>query len=294
MNLLFASDGSDDARNAERFCLEFLKPADHRAMLTTVIETNPWMAALESHLELGPPVTAECEVLARDFLEAERQAFDVAGWTVETSQREGHVVPQLGEQAQASNADLIIAGAHGHTRFMEFLLGGVSDKLVKHARTSVMIVRTPTPRPPKPEGELFRVLLAYDGSDNIDRSIEILQKLKLRKPLHVTIVRVLELVEAFNLDAIQHSSTDWNEDIEEARESLKTTAWRLKGIADEVHTELHEGGDVSNEILKAADELQPDLIMIGHRGRSAIQTFLLGSVAYRVASHAKGSVLIVK
>ncbi len=53
-------------------------------------------------------------------------------------------------------------------------------------------------------------------------------------------------------------------------------------------------GDVAEEILKAAETLDANIIILGHRGVSKIGPFALGSVAERVAQGARRKVLIVK
>ena len=44
--------------------------------------------------------------------------------------------------------------------------------------------------------------------------------------------------------------------------------------------------------MKAAEEHNPDIIALGSRGLTAIESFLMGSVAERVARYANCSVLI--
>ncbi len=53
-------------------------------------------------------------------------------------------------------------------------------------------------------------------------------------------------------------------------------------------------GDAAHEILVRAKEGDFDLIVVGHRGLSAVKAFLIGSVSSRLASHAHCSVLVVK
>ncbi|MBL7039404.1 MAG: universal stress protein [Pirellulaceae bacterium] len=55
-----------------------------------------------------------------------------------------------------------------------------------------------------------------------------------------------------------------------------------------------DGPDASRQILEAAREFDVDLIVVGHKGKSAIKRFLLGSVANRVTHHADRSVLVVR
>ena len=57
-------------------------------------------------------------------------------------------------------------------------------------------------------------------------------------------------------------------------------------------TPLVVRGGAAESILAAAKEHRPDIITLGSRGLSGIESFLLGSVAERVARYANCSVLI--
>ena len=56
---------------------------------------------------------------------------------------------------------------------------------------------------------------------------------------------------------------------------------------------LREGTDIHAEILEAADQLKPDLIVMGTHGRSGVQHVMLGSVAEKVLHRARCPVLTV-
>ena len=53
-------------------------------------------------------------------------------------------------------------------------------------------------------------------------------------------------------------------------------------------------GDPAAEIVRVAKEGDFDLIVVGHRGLSPVEAFLLGSVSSRVVTHAPCSVLVVR
>ena len=53
-------------------------------------------------------------------------------------------------------------------------------------------------------------------------------------------------------------------------------------------------GNISNQILRAAEESQADLIVMGSHGRVTIKDFVLGSEAERVVKKATCAVLVVK
>jgi nucleotide-binding universal stress UspA family protein len=56
---------------------------------------------------------------------------------------------------------------------------------------------------------------------------------------------------------------------------------------------LREGTDIHAEILEAADQMKPDLIVMGTHGRSGVQHLMLGSVAEKVLHKARYPVLTV-
>ncbi len=56
---------------------------------------------------------------------------------------------------------------------------------------------------------------------------------------------------------------------------------------------LREGVDIHAEILEAADQMKPDLIVMGTHGRSGFQHLMLGSVAEKVLHKARCPVLTV-
>ena len=71
----------------------------------------------------------------------------------------------------------------------------------------------------------------------------------------------------------------------------------LRRQAQERTVELHADvlvGHPADQILKWASQHGVDLIVVGHRGRSAIAEWVSGSTSRRVVAHAKGPVLVVR
>jgi nucleotide-binding universal stress UspA family protein len=64
-----------------------------------------------------------------------------------------------------------------------------------------------------------------------------------------------------------------------------------EGIAVETHA---RDGDPAEAILEVAQEQQADLIVVGNRGLTGIERFLLGSVSSKLSHHAPCSVMIVR
>ncbi|HLV20975.1 MAG TPA: universal stress protein [Polyangiaceae bacterium] len=63
--------------------------------------------------------------------------------------------------------------------------------------------------------------------------------------------------------------------------------------ADKVHYYVRVGTP-STEVIRLADELSADLIVVGTHGRTGVRRLLLGSVAEAVVRHAKCPVLVAR
>jgi len=62
---------------------------------------------------------------------------------------------------------------------------------------------------------------------------------------------------------------------------------------EKIEIEIREG-NVVNEIIKAADEWNADLILVGNHGKSGLERFLSGSVSQAVSTNANCSVLVAR
>jgi nucleotide-binding universal stress UspA family protein len=83
-------------------------------------------------------------------------------------------------------------------------------------------------------------------------------------------------------------------DLREVAESvLARAAGELGSRGVEVETHAREG-EPASVIMEVAQEQNADLIVVGARGLTAIQRFLLGSVSSKLSHHAPCSVMIVR
>jgi nucleotide-binding universal stress UspA family protein len=83
-------------------------------------------------------------------------------------------------------------------------------------------------------------------------------------------------------------------DLREVAESVLKRAARdalSKGVEVETHAREGQPAEV---IIDVANQEQADLIVVGSRGLTGIQRYLLGSVSSKVSEHAPCSVMIVR
>jgi nucleotide-binding universal stress UspA family protein len=134
----------------------------------------------------------------------------------------------------------------------------------------------------------MNVLLAYDGSEGARRALEQAASL-VRDGDAVTVVSVAEGLPLFGYASALPSP----EQEEERQAQLVEAATRLaeRGIAASL---VRRSGDPATAILDVAEQEGADLIVMGTRGRSAVERWLIGSVSTKVLHHARCSVLVAR
>lgn len=289
MHVLFATDGSESSEAAANLLQRIpLAPTIELTLLTVLPQLDRAATKRES---LSKSVAAHAE----ELLAQESARFDETGWKVSTVTRQGHIAHEIVEAAGALVANLVVVGAKGLSGLKRFLLGSVSQKVMKYAPCSVLVVRQNSRVARSGDSESpLRVVLAYDDSKPAERAVEFLASLPRQDPVEVLVVTVQTLITAFRMDLKQKQGPLWREQQAKATSDLERVASELQSLTPHVTSRLLEGSDAADEILNVAGDFEADLIVLGATGHAGIERFLLGSVANRVLHHANCSVLVVR
>ncbi len=81
---------------------------------------------------------------AKDLVEKAAEKLRGAKFNVSTELVEGDPKSHIIDTANEWRADMIVLGSHGRTGLNRFLMGSVSQDVVRHAHCSVEIIRTPS------------------------------------------------------------------------------------------------------------------------------------------------------
>jgi len=142
MNVLLAIDDSTFSETATRTLIEQAKPKETEVRVLHVVEAytkegelyiDNWKGIIQRRHERGEALLAQAAQALRD-----------AGFQVATALEEGDEKSVIVDFAAKWPADLIIMGSHGRKGLGRFLLGSVSEAVVRHAPCSVEIVRLPS------------------------------------------------------------------------------------------------------------------------------------------------------
>lgn len=140
--ILIATDGSESARKAADAAIELAHLSGakihavyviDRSIYSSVPEDQGWKEAMYAQFrELGGEAVSYVEKTAKN-----------AGLQVESVLLEGHPAEEILSFAKKNGIDLIIVGSLGKSEIERFLIGSVSEKVVRNAKVPVLVVRTP-------------------------------------------------------------------------------------------------------------------------------------------------------
>lgn len=287
MKVFLATDGSAGALAAEQLLARFPFAERPELVIATVCPAAD-LVTLEA--ELTAPVAAllqDCRREAQGLLDqAERRC---RAWSAgcRTLLLDGHPADELLTAIEQVDPDLVVVGARGLGAVRRFLLGSVSERIVKHATCSVLVAHQPEGR-----NDVESIVLAYDGSAPSVGALTRFAELPLGPSRRLHLVSVVETVRVYGTEMLLEGA----EGIDAARQvqltRLQAAAAPLSGKVGQVTTEVHTSSDVSADVLGTAEKWRADLIVLGSRGKSAWQRFLLGSTSLRVLHQAPCSVWI--
>lgn len=114
---------------------------DTRECRRAVADAMPFLQRAEDVLLLAVcgKDAADAAVFETDDVVANLKRHGVEARSQVVTASAGDVVQELNRIAALNNADLIVAGAYGHSRLREWVLGGVTDELIHRPETFVLL-----------------------------------------------------------------------------------------------------------------------------------------------------------
>jgi len=196
------------------------------------------------------------------------------------------------EHARTMPADLIVIGTHGQSGFERLVLGSVAERVLRKATCPVMTV------PPRAAADALlpfaHVLCPVDFSDSSIAALQFAFSIAQESNARLTLFYVFE----------------WPADEASARRVLETSEFHRQWETEtRHHLESLIPADARNwcvpepklafgkayqQILSVATSEQADLIVMGVRGRNAIDLMVFGSTTNQVVRQATCPVLTLR
>jgi len=293
-NILCTTDFSDLSNHAVPYGIRLAKEFGATLYVCHVIDTTPMAAYGEAVIQWVDQQKAITEYAQEQLsLLIDEQTLDV-----EQLITVGHPVDEITRLANEKQIDLAITATHGRSGLKRVVLGSVTERLIQTLPCPLMSVRSPEKAVALPrdrEISIHKILVGCDFSADSLLSLEYALSLAQEFESELHLVHVIEPPIYKNLfkQAVKSS--------EDLRESLREPldAMLNKMIPEEAHHWCRHqtallAGEPHEQLTQYALVNEMDLIILGIRGHSLVESLLVGSTTDRVIRQAQCPVLSVR
>ena len=282
-------DGSSLAEQVLPYARLVAAALGSRVELLRVIEPPP-LGAWDLTREIKNPDTElahDSEVLK--YLDTVAAKLRKTGLSVSRSFRTGNPASRIVEVAETEADTLVAMSTRGRSGITRWLMGSVTDKVLRGTSCSMLIVRGRADGVDESDLKIGRIVAPLDGSKRSEQSLPPAVSLARAMGIGVSLIYAMQAeTEPSGPPGRAHQvETLADEYLEEIRDEL-----RQEGVGSvEQHVQL---GDPAEVILEFAEGTPDCLIVMATHGRSPMQRWLLGSVTDRVSRHSTCPVLVVR
>jgi nucleotide-binding universal stress UspA family protein len=310
MKILIGYDGSECADGAIDDLRRAGLPADAEARVLTAAEVWPnlpadvFKPADKATLDQLAPAVRKAHVLAQQALAdarataqqgVQRVTGQFKGWKVAAEVVADAAYRALVTFAERWPADLVVVGSHGRTGLGRVLLGSVSQQVLTHAPCAVRVARCAVP--PRDASAPVRIIVGWDNSPHAAHTLKHIAAREWPAGSEARLITVVDVslstavptlaaanepiasTEADELKLLHHTAS-------RAAERLSSAGLRAAPVLIE--------GDPKQVLIAEAENWDADCIVVGAKGLSRLERFLLGSVSTAVAMRAPCSVEVVR
>jgi nucleotide-binding universal stress UspA family protein len=283
-DILLPFDGHDGAAEALHHAAEIAHWTDATIHVLFVADT-----ARESVTVVETRVVDALVKEGENIVEEAEKTLETLGVEYDTDVVQGNPATTIVEYAEQYDHDVIVMPTHGREGVSRYLLGSVTEKVVRLASIPVL-----TTRMQQDEELTFpyeNILLPTDGSASVSRAAE--HSLSLASTLDAT-VHVLSVVDdtSLGLDVRSASSAQKQEQVATDAVDDFVSEAETHGVSNTVRHVKH--GSPNEVILDTIDANDIHAVVMGTTGRRGSDRILLGSVAEKTVRSAPVPVITVR
>lgn len=285
MNLLLAVDGSDHSYEAVR-ALKYLARAEELHILHVMDVPTPAypMMMPEVSQELYETVERNMREDGTRLLERIISLLPMASGPVTKHLVVGSPADHIVTLAEQYKIDLILLGTRGLGPIKERLVGSVAHRVLTYASGAKLIL-------PGPLKALSQVLLPLQGTYDADHALSFLRQKPFRELPTITLFTVLPHTRPpWPIDAASKEQMEVHA-LRQAQDFLNDIASKLGALGYPTKVAASLGTPVEG-ITQEATALNPDLILMGSRGRHGVTRLVLGSVSHALLHQGRYPLMI--
>jgi len=294
--ILAAIDGSDQSLNAVRYIADFLPPEKTDVVLFHVSAEVP-----ESFLDMRKDSGFRSTLVSvsswavqhkeniQEFMEKARMILIKSGFAAESlkvkiqSKKVGVARDIIKESFEGYDA--VVMGRSGVNKLKDVIVGSVANKLIGKALHVPIVAVGGRPEPSK-------IIIGFDGSDGAMKAVNCVSALMNRPGRNVLlchVIRALNIHAGFDTSFSPQQEEEWiRANTEEMESALAKAENRLiqEGFPEgNVSTLILKGmTSRSDAIAKKASADGCGTIVVGRRGLTVVEEFIMGRVSRKVLS----------
>ncbi len=233
---------------------------------------------------------------ARERLDAAAEETRSRGIETTVELLEGEAAEQIIAAGNRQGESLIAMSTHGRSGIGRWMLGSVTDKVVKHTATPVLIIRAQREEPPD-DVALSRVVLPLDGSELAERAIPHAVAFANAFGAGITILRSSSPT-AYGFGYADYYAAQTYTDISsevlsDVRDYVTSAVGRIQGMGVASVEERTPEGNPGAAIIDEVGDDRTKLVVMTTHGRTGVGRWVLGSVTDRVIQHSAGPVMVI-
>jgi len=291
--ILCTTDFSDYSNQTVSYGVAIAKEFDARLLVCHIIDLQ--FAAIYGTVHFLPPDLQTQSIETAQERITDLMASQTVPWEAVVST--GPPADEISRVVADREVDLAISATHGRTGLKRFILGSVTERLMRSLECPLLVVReTPPDQMPDPARGLHfnKILVGCDFSPAANAALEYGVSLAQEFEAELHLIHVLEPQVysdflATTLDGMHGETGDIKEKLDQRLTNLITPEamnWcRISSAVTE--------GRPFEAITDYAGDNGIDLVVLGVRGHGVVETLFLGSTTDRVVRKAQCPVLSV-
>jgi nucleotide-binding universal stress UspA family protein len=277
--VLVPTDGSDCAAAAVGHAVDIASHYDATVHVLSVLDSRTLENA-EHQVQDGSRAETVVEEVTEEIADADLR--------VERAVRTGVPYEVILEYADEAGIGLVVMGTHGRTGVDRYLLGSVTEKVLRRSDVPVLTIRDTD------DGSVHypyeSVLVPTDGSDAAVAAADVGLDVATRYGSELHVVSIVDVL-SMGLDVRSEMMTDALE--ASAREAVDDVADRAGGAVGGVETAVGYGSPYK-QLQEYIEENDVGLVVMGTHGRTGLERYLLGSVTEKIVRTSPVPVLTVR
>lgn len=233
-----------------------------------------------------PDLTNQLEKESKRLLKELGSKAAKLGVPLESQVKLGDINTEIRQVIEKTKADLVVVGTHGSKGFERWLMGSVTEKLMRHCPVPLLVIggRRKTDAPPP---DIGGILVTTDFSDGTADALTYAYSIAQECQTKVDLLHVVDEVAWLEMPPGIRESV-----IDGVRKNLDRLVPARARAQCETHTTVATGTPY-RAILKTAKKDKVGLIVMNVHGKGMLDRVLVGSTAERVVRGAECPVLLI-